>query len=268
MYDCSIRKQKCRVKSTTNGWQCFGQSEQRESSALFPIQSEKSPDSDFFFFFASGLWKKCFMPSARKHITEIKGEGMITGYEAHSDHLFWPHNRLSKAKSLQLNAHKGFSCLYTIFERHHIPEICLSVSHNYNQPGTMFPHLIREKYHQITLSLNNSRFLHSRCKLCWHSRFIKDLGCRQAVLKGTHRRRPSQQFLTSLWPGQRSSSISLSPNRFDSHKLLFEARDSSPPTSKLAICCLSVSSPRSMFHSFSQNETKYGNILGDGRLCQ
>ena len=38
-----------RLKSTTtNGWRHFGQSEQRKSSVLFPIQLEKSPDSDFF----------------------------------------------------------------------------------------------------------------------------------------------------------------------------------------------------------------------------
>ena len=39
-------------------------------------------------------------------------------------------------------------------------------------------------------------------------------------------------------------------------------------TSKLAIWCLSVSSPRSVFHPLSQNETKYGNILDEGRLCE
>ena len=75
---CSLRKQKCRLKSTTtNGWRHFGQLEQRKSSVLFPIQSEKSPDSGFF---ACDLWKKCIMPSSRKQITEIKGEGMIAGY--------------------------------------------------------------------------------------------------------------------------------------------------------------------------------------------
>ena len=31
-----------------NGWRHFGQLEQRKSSVLFPIQSEKSPDSGFF----------------------------------------------------------------------------------------------------------------------------------------------------------------------------------------------------------------------------
>ena len=40
---------KCRLKSTTtNGWRHFGQLEQRKSSVLFPIQSEKGPDSGFF----------------------------------------------------------------------------------------------------------------------------------------------------------------------------------------------------------------------------
>ena len=69
--------QKCRLKSTsTNGWRHFGQSHQRKSSVLFPIQSERSSDSGFF---ACDLWKD-IMPSSRKQITEIKGEGMIIGY--------------------------------------------------------------------------------------------------------------------------------------------------------------------------------------------
>ena len=75
---CSLHKQKCRLKSTTTkGWRRFGQSQQRKSSELFPIQSEKSPDSGFF---ACDLRKKCIMPSSRKQITEIKGDGMIAGY--------------------------------------------------------------------------------------------------------------------------------------------------------------------------------------------
>ena len=73
-------------------------------------------------------------------------------------------------------------------------------------------------------------------------------------MKGTHRGRPSKQ----IWPGQKLTSILGSPNRFDTRKLLFEARDSSPPTQKLAMRCFSMSSPRSVFHPFSQNETIYG----------
>ena len=59
-----------------NGWRHLGQSEQRKSSVLFPIQSEKSPGSGFFAY----LWKKGIMPSSRKQITEITGEGVISGY--------------------------------------------------------------------------------------------------------------------------------------------------------------------------------------------
>ena len=44
---------KYRLESTTNGWRYFGQLEQHKSSVLFPIQSEKSPDSSFF---ACDLW--------------------------------------------------------------------------------------------------------------------------------------------------------------------------------------------------------------------
>ena len=70
---CSLRKQKCRLKSTTtNGWRHFGQSEQRKSSVLFPIQSEKSPDSGFF---TCDPTKKCIMPSSRKRHKGIIGRG-------------------------------------------------------------------------------------------------------------------------------------------------------------------------------------------------
>ena len=41
----------------------------------------------------------------------------------------------------------------------------------------------------LSPSLNNSRFLHI-------THHLKDPGCRRAVLKGTHRARPSKQFLT------------------------------------------------------------------------
>ena len=70
---CSFRKQKCRLKSTTtNGCRHFGQSEQRKSSILFPIQSEKSPDSDFF---TCDPTKKCIMPSSRERHKGIIGKG-------------------------------------------------------------------------------------------------------------------------------------------------------------------------------------------------
>ena len=70
---CSLRKQKCRLKSTTtNGWRHYGQSEQRKSSALFPIQSEKSPDSGIF---TCDPTKKCIMPSSRERHEGIIGRG-------------------------------------------------------------------------------------------------------------------------------------------------------------------------------------------------
>ena len=69
---CSLRKQKCRLKSTTtNGWH-FGQSVQRKSSVLFPVQSEKSPDSGFF---TCDPTKKCIMPSSRERHKGIIGRG-------------------------------------------------------------------------------------------------------------------------------------------------------------------------------------------------
>ena len=70
---CSLRKQKCRLKSTTtNGWRHFGQSEQRKSFVLFPIQSGKSPDSGFFTYDPTN---KCMMPSSRERYKGIIGRG-------------------------------------------------------------------------------------------------------------------------------------------------------------------------------------------------
>ena len=55
-----------------NGWRHFGQSEQRKSSALFPIQSEKSPDSGIF---TCDPTKKCIVPSSRERHKGIIGRG-------------------------------------------------------------------------------------------------------------------------------------------------------------------------------------------------
>ena len=67
---CSLRQQKCRLKSTTtNGWRHFGQSEQRKSSLLFPVQSEKKSR---FWPLTCDPTKKCIMPSSRE-----KHKGMI-----------------------------------------------------------------------------------------------------------------------------------------------------------------------------------------------
>ena len=61
---CSLRKQKCTLKSTTtNRWLHFGQSEQRKSSVLFPKKKKKCPDSGFF---TCDPTKKCTMPSSRE----------------------------------------------------------------------------------------------------------------------------------------------------------------------------------------------------------
>ena len=140
-------------------------------------------------------------------------------------HLSWPHNRLSKTKSLQLNTYtEAFSCLYTIFlwhERHDIREISLSTtsgSHTinhirgtdktiHNQPDTMFPHLIRAKSHySLSITLAFSTYIIT-CKLCWCSRFIQDPGCKRAVLKGTHGRRPSKQFFTKACFKRRATAV-------------------------------------------------------------
>ena len=173
-------------------------------------------------------------------------------HEAHSDipdynrpriHLSWAQNRLSKTKSLQLNTHEAFLCLCMIFlehEHHDIPEFCLSTTsgnHTINhvchpdrniltQSGKMFVHLTWTKCHQITLA---QLLLLSPHK---SSHGIVDLFKIPARFERDTRGWPSKQFL-SLWPGQKYASMLPSPSRCESYKLLFEARGSSRPTSKL-----------------------------------
>ena len=76
---CSLRKQKCRLKSTTtNGWRHFGQSEQRKSFVFFPIQTQKSPDSGFF---ACDLWLYYALlppPSAPTYFLLLRSESRFT----------------------------------------------------------------------------------------------------------------------------------------------------------------------------------------------
>ena len=58
--------------TTTNGRRHFGQSERRKSFVLFPIQSEKSPDSGFF---TCDPTNKCIMPSSRERHKGLIGRG-------------------------------------------------------------------------------------------------------------------------------------------------------------------------------------------------
>ena len=73
-------------------------------------------------------------------------------------------------KKLMVCQKKNNSIRATHFKHHDIPEFCLStpsgnrtINHFpstdktiHNQLGTMFPHLTRRKYHQITLSLSKT----------------------------------------------------------------------------------------------------------------
>ena len=62
-----------RLKSTTtNGWRHFGHSKRRKSFVLFPIQSEKSPDSGFL---TCDPRNKCIMPSSRERHKGLIGRG-------------------------------------------------------------------------------------------------------------------------------------------------------------------------------------------------
>ena len=73
VFTAALRKKKCRLKSTTtNGWRHFGQSKRRKSFVLFPIQSEKSPDSGFF---TCDPTNKCIMPSSRERHKGLIGRG-------------------------------------------------------------------------------------------------------------------------------------------------------------------------------------------------
>ena len=58
--------------TTTNWWRHFGQSKRRKSFVLFPIQSERSPDSGFF---TCDPTKKCIIPSSREGHKGLIGRG-------------------------------------------------------------------------------------------------------------------------------------------------------------------------------------------------
>ena len=99
---CSFRKQKCRLKSTTTK-ECrhFGQSEQCKSSILFPIQSQKSPDSGFF---TCDPPKKCIMPSFRERHKGIIGRGHALRLRLH-----WPFwHDIAHASFYQITAYLEF----------------------------------------------------------------------------------------------------------------------------------------------------------------
>ena len=93
VYSLLIMQALCRLKSkTTNGWRHFGQLEQRKSSVLFLIQSEKSPDSGFF---TCDPTKKCIMPSSRERHKGIIGRGhdlrlVLKWIKACNRKLSWP----------------------------------------------------------------------------------------------------------------------------------------------------------------------------------
>ena len=73
VFTAHYASKKCRLKSTTtNGWRHFGRSERRKSFVLFPIQSEKSPDSGFF---TCDPTNKCIMPSSRERHKGLIGRG-------------------------------------------------------------------------------------------------------------------------------------------------------------------------------------------------
>ena len=110
---CSFRKQKCRLKSTTtNGCRHFGQSEQRKSSVLFPIQSEKSPDSGFF---TCDPTKKCIMPSSRERHKGIIGRGMISGQKLRGHVCF--NFCEDVARILKLSPYQCSGCARPIFSK-------------------------------------------------------------------------------------------------------------------------------------------------------
>ena len=81
--------------TTTNGWRHFGQSKRRKSFVLFPIQSEKSPDSGFF---TCDPTNKCIMPSSRER---HKGLIIGRGHDLRLGELYIHPSGDSAAKTIQ-----------------------------------------------------------------------------------------------------------------------------------------------------------------------
>ena len=117
-----------------------------------------------------------------------EAHGEIPDYNRRRIHLSWAQNRLSKTKSLQLNTHEAFLCLWKIFlehEHHDIPEFCLSTTsgnHTINHVCHTDRNILTQHGPNVIklLLLNYSYFLHINHHMAqWiYSRF-------RPVLKGT-----------------------------------------------------------------------------------
>ena len=111
-------------------------------------------------------------------------------------------------------------CLSTTSGNHTINHVRGTDKTIHNQPGTMFPHLIRAKYHQITLTHSITLAFSSSIIRCINFpdsvelfKTVPDVD--EPFWKGHIEAGHQNNFQPSLWPGQKSASILLWPNRFD-----------------------------------------------------
>ena len=148
-------------------------------------------------------------------------------------HNLWAQNRLSKTKSPKLNTCDAF--FFYAWYRNLVTRAqphtwilfvnAFGKSHNINFVAiTELPKTTRNisTFNTGESSSNYSEKLsHSAHKssmetfLDSHSRFIQDPRCKPAVEKETcSPRLPNNFWRRRLWPGQRSASISISPDKF------------------------------------------------------
>ena len=110
-------------------------------------------------------------------------------------------------------------CLSTTSGNHTINHVRGTYKTIHNQPGTMFPHLIRAKYHQITLTHSITLAFSTSIIRCINFpdsvELFKIPDVDDPFWKGHIEAGHQNNFQTSPWPGQKSASILLWSNRFD-----------------------------------------------------
>ena len=121
-------------------------------------------------------------------------------------------------------------------------------------------------YVSLQYSPVSSSSFNSTRKLCWHSRFIQNPGWRRAVLKGTQR--PAFKTIFNQVSGLVRNQLQFRSRRIDLTPTNYFLRPETrhrPHQSSQYDAFLSQARDQCFTRL---NETKYGNILDDCRLCQ
>ena len=110
-------------------------------------------------------------------------------------------------------------CLSTTSGNHTINHVRGTDKTIHNQPGTMFPHLIRAKYHQITLTHSITLAFSTSIIRCINFpdsvelfKTVPDVD--EPFWKGHIEAGHQNNFQPSLWPGQKSGRIDLTSKNY------------------------------------------------------